>query len=219
MKQDNITSAEKKDDSSIELTITDALTGSKIKKRYLAVRGGLSYPRPKSGAYFCILAQVWKEPDVMAEGDLVLLAEHHSESLSLRSFYGKLVDAASLMLCRSFYTELPEERMDCGYTSDLEDFADEQKVKVHVKEAPDAGNLLLGIGRINSAIDEGRLKLPADSMIHSELRSITREDLAGKPEEVFPAINGLRHVLSDYVRHPPRPQEPYRPAPSPNPYY
>ena len=58
---------------------------------------------------------------------------------------------------------MPENRLDCGYTSDLDNFADEQRVRLYVQDAYDADNFILGISRINGAIDEGKLSIPDDS--------------------------------------------------------
>ncbi len=104
--------------------------------------------------------------------------------------------------------------MDCGFTSDLEDYSND----VFVEEAPDADNFILGISRIKSSIDEGRLIIPSDSLVTSELRSITKDDLADKQENAFPAINSLRHVLGSYIRNPAHLLKRYKQAPPSNPY-
>lgn len=197
MKQDNVTDARQMKDSSIELTIRDPFNGAAMVKRYAAIRGGLSWPTATGAAYFCIVGQEFVEPK------RVMLAEYESDSLSMTSFYGHICDIAEQMMCKEFYTDLPEKEQDCGFTSDFEKFAKKRNSKVSVQDAYDADNFILGISRIKGSIDTGELIVPDDSLVYSQLQGITQSDLENAPEAVFNAINGLRHVLASFCRYAP----------------
>ena len=220
MKTDKVISAKQKEDRSIELTIKDPRDETTTVKRYVTIRGGISWPTAKAPAYFCILAQEYITPLVMSDrtptGRRVLLAEHESESLSLTGFYGRITDIADQMLCYDFYAEMPEDRQDSGFLNDFDDFARERKSNVFLWDAPDVGNFLLGLTRIKDDIDKGELVISDDSIVYGQLRSIIRADLEGTPEETFIAIKGLRHVIGSYYRDAPQIQKPYQMPDAPN---
>jgi hypothetical protein len=74
---------------------------------------------------------------------------------------------------------------------------------VYLCDAFDVDNFLLGVSRIKGDIDKGDLVVPDDSLVFSQLLSITRQDLDNSPDEVFYAINALRHVVGSFYRHAP----------------
>lgn len=213
MKTENVINAKKNKDRSITLTISDPFTGQETKKRYLAIRGGLSWPSATAPAYCCIIGQECAEGDFNCgygdegrekeAGRKVLLAEYEDGSLCLDSFFAKVLDVAEQMGCDDYYVELPEERYSCGYLSDFDNFRRARNSQVSLTAAYDADNFLLGISRINSGINNGSLVIPYDSIIHAQLQDITRPDLEDKPEERFHAINGVRHVISSFHRYAP----------------
>jgi hypothetical protein len=211
MKTDNVTSARHRNDWSIELTITDPFARTTTKKRYVAIRGGISWPTPNAPAFVCIVGQEYVEPPVMPPmreekipiGSRRLLEEYESKSLSLNDFYEFITDRAEQLLCRSFYVKMPEERLKCGYLNDLEKFASERKSSVSLCEAYDADDFLLGLSRIKGSIDKGGLIVPKDSYVFSQLQRITKEDLNNSPEETFYSINAMSNVIGSYYRYAP----------------
>ena len=182
MKTDNVTSAKERTDRSIELTITDPFVGATTKKRYVAIRGGISWPTPNAPAFLCIVGQEYLAPPVMP-GDKIpigsrsLLAEYESKSLSLSDFYEFITDIAEQLMCRNFYVKMPEERFDCGYLNDLNNFASERKSSVSLCEAYDTNGFMLGVSRIKGSIERGELIIPKDSIIFSHLQSIVSAKL------------------------------------------
>jgi hypothetical protein len=207
MKTDNVTAAKKRADGSFELTITNPFEKTSSIKRYLAIRGGISWPTVHSPAYFCVVGQEYIDAPVWEKkpaGKRVLLAEYKSESLSLSAgFYGRIVDIAEQMLCLRFYVELPEDRSDCGYLSDFQNFARDKNSGVYLDAAYDTDNFQLGVSRIKGSIDSGALIVPEDSIVYQELRIFAKSDLDDLPEERFHAVNGLRHVVGSYFRRAP----------------
>jgi len=208
MKIDNVTHAQHKDDRSIELTITDIFEGSSVKKRYAAIRGGISWPTSKAPAYLCVVGQEyvapssapWKKVSVEKR---FLLTEYESKFLSLLDFYGKITDAADQFLCKSFYAEMPEDRLESGYRNDLYAFARGRKCEVSLSDAYDVDNFMLGVTRIKGSMEKGEMVIPKDSLFYSQLESISQEDLDNSPEENFYAINAARHVIGSFYRSPP----------------
>ncbi len=196
MKQDKVTDARRMKDSSIELIFN----GEAVVKRFAAIRGGLSWPTATGAAYFCIVGQEYEIP---GNPKRVLLAEYESDSLSLTDFYGHICDIAEQMMCKEFYTDLPEKEQHCGFTSDFEKFAKTRNSKVSIQDAYDADNFILGIARIKGGIDKSKLIVPDDSLVYGQLQGITQPDLENAPELVFNAINGLRHVLASFFRYEP----------------
>jgi hypothetical protein len=207
MKTANITSAERKDDRSILLTSTDPFDGIISKQRYVEIRGGLSWPTAKGSAYFCVVGQEYIVVPLFAErapaGPRILLAEYESKALSLSKFYSQITDIAEQLMCREFYVNMPEERFACGFQNDFDNFALQRHTRVYLQNAYDADNFFLGVTRIKESIENGNLIIPEDSIVFAQLQSLTRADLENSPEEIFFAINALRHVIGSYYRNAP----------------
>jgi len=208
MKIENVTSAKKEKDRSITLVITDPVTRTKIKKRFADIRGGISWPTSKASACFCVLGQEYlpleeDERPKEVKGKRILLAEFESKSLGLSSFYKKITDIAEQFLCRVFYAELPEDRNECGYMNDLNKIASGRGSKLYISEAFDANNFQNGLSRIDDSIKMKELVIPEDSIVYSQLQNLAHEELENKPEEIYSAINALRHVLGSYYRSAP----------------
>lgn len=212
MKTDHVTAAKMFGDRTIELTSTDPMTGEETKKRYQDIRGGLSWPTTKAGAYLCIVGQEYIRPgnfivndeeDDTEGGRRILLAEHEDNTLSMDRFYEKIIALAEQMGCGEFYTELPEDRYSCGYLSDFDRITRARKSQVFLTAAYDADNFLLGVSRIRSGLNTNDLIIPDDSIVYAQLSDITREDLEDLPEQRFHAINGMRHVVGSFCRYPP----------------
>lgn len=212
MKTQNVTKAKKRNDGSIDLIITDPFNPGHVEReRYSGIRGGIFFPSKRAHAYCCILGQLHEDTDnrnnKKKEGKLILLAEYSSESFSLSKFYQQITDASEQFYCRDFHTIVPENYHDRGFISDFEDFARERKSKCYLHNAYDADNFMVGMSRIRESSDSGRLIVAPDSFALSELQTIEKEDLLDHPEERFPEINALRHVLSSFYRDPPNNHE------------
>lgn len=218
MKTLNVTATKIVKDQTIGLTVADPLTGKEIsRKRYLDIRGGISWPTPYVPAYFCILGQeVGQDGNDESEGKRVLLAEHEDRSSYLDKFYERLIVDAAQVGCRKFYAAMPEDRQDCGYLNDFNQYARKQKSSVTLHEAKDADDFLLGINRIQPGTHKGSLILPEDSLVREQLSSITAQDIEDKPGERYNAINGLRHALGSFFRYPAVKRKPHRMPPPAN---
>jgi len=221
MEEKNVTAAEKNKDRTITLIITDPITKITSKKRYVAVRGGIAWPSATSPGYFCIIGQEYIKQDPLVDkteaGRWFLLAEGEGSLLSMARFYREICDRAVQMLCRRFYAELPDDRWECGYLNDLEDVADKCDSSLSVHQGETAEDYFVqGLSRIHMAMEEDRLPIPDDSILYSQLRSITVDELANHPENNFYAITALTHVLGDFLRFKPKPMEPYRMPPPPD---
>jgi hypothetical protein len=207
MKTANITSADRKDDYTILLTTTDPFDGTTSAQKYVEIRGGVNWPTAKGSAYFCVVGQEYIVPPLFAErapaGPRVLLAEYETKSLSLTNFYSRINDIAEQLMCNEFYVSMPAERFACGYQNDFDNFAMERHSEVWLQNAYDADNFFLGVSRIRESMENKTLVIPPDSIVFSQLKNLTRPDLENVPEEIFSAINALRHVIGSYYRNPP----------------
>jgi len=211
----NVTATKSLKDQTIELTVSDPPTGKEIAmKRYVDIRGGISWPTPYAQAYFCILGQEVGHEE--SEGKRVLLAEHEDSSSYLDKFYERLIVVAAQMGCRKFYAAMPEDRQDCGYLNDFTQYARKQKSSVTLHDAEDADDFLLGLNRIRPGTHKGSLILPEDSLVREQLSSITAQDLEDKPGDKYNAINGLCHALGSFFRYPAVKRKPHRMSPPPN---
>ena len=142
--------------------------------------------------------------DKVPVGSRVLMAEYESDSLSLSSdFYSRITDIAEQMFCNDFYVDMPEERFSCGYLNDFNAFSRERNATVYLQPAYDVDNFILGVSRLNGSMNEGGLIISKDSIAFSQLQNITRPDLENSPEELFHAINAMRHVIGSFYRIPP----------------
>ena len=112
----NVTSAKSYEDSSIELTTTDPFEKKlEHRKRYMTIRGGLSWPTTQAPAYFCVLGQEFRMANSWEQtipvGQRVILAEYASENLSLTKFYQRMIDIADQFLCSHFYVAIPDDSL------------------------------------------------------------------------------------------------------------
>ena len=204
MKFDNVTHSRKLPDGAIELTISDPISDQPTaKERFAAIRGGVSWPTPEAPAYFCVVGQLYKDPDAKEAGERLLMAEYQSDSFTLTKFYDKLLDAAVQLNCQELYSIIPENRSACGFTHDFTHHCSEHAPNIYLSAAYDPDNFMLGMSRIRESLENASLSLPDDSVIKLQLLGLTREDVEGKPEDRFHAINGLRHVLGSFYRYEP----------------
>ena len=205
MNFDTVTKTRKLSDDSIELSISDPFSDQpETKLRFATIRGGISWPTPYAPAYFCIVGQVYKDPEEHKDaGERLLMAEYQSDSFTLNKFYNKLIDTATQLHCISFYAIIPANRCDCGFTHDFDRYRSKRDSDVNLMDAYDPDNFMLGMSRIRESLENESLSLTDDSIIKLQLLGITREDIKeAKPEERFHAVNGLRHVLASYYRYP-----------------
>ena len=203
------TLAEEKINGSIKLNIGSPLEGDTAIKRCAAIGGGISWPtHHKAPAYMCILGQSYYDSPAMnhPKGDNVqigprfLLVESESRDPSLLGFWKMTVILANQSLCKTFYTEMPQDRLGAGYLKDFYRMAREEKANVHLCDAYDANNFMIGFSQIGEDIIKGTLLIPNDSIIYEQLQSITRHDLKNSPENSFYAINALSHIVSSFDR-------------------
>ncbi len=208
MQELNVTSAKRIENSIIVFTLTDPISGAEEKQKFQDVQGGLSWPTSKAPAYFCLLGQKYVTPDFLGNptppGKRVLLAEFEGNTLEMNHFFDKLLDKTIQMACDYVYCELPQDKSLGGFESDFIEYSRSRSNNgCSLINAYDADNFVLGISRIQSSLNLGHLEICGDSIVASQIKGITQEDLAENPEETLHAINGLRHVLSAFYRNPP----------------
>ncbi|MBC8316508.1 MAG: hypothetical protein H8E41_01285 [Desulfobulbaceae bacterium] len=200
----NVVKAEKCKDHSIKLHIED-FDGQVDTKRYADIRGAVSWPIGSSPAYVCLVGQEYIRPKPFEKqapiGRRVLLAEFESVDFAGDPLFAKIIDFADQFHCYEFYVDQGERFT--GFHADFREYERERSSSIHLRDAYDADNFMVGMSRIKTGIDRGNLMIPADSLAYSQLQSITRPDLADNPEQRFYALNGLRHVISGFHRNPP----------------
>jgi hypothetical protein len=204
MKTLNAVKAERCTDRSIKLHIED-FDGQVDTKRYADIRGAVSWPIGSSPGYVCLVGQEYIRPkplDKMAPASRrVLLAEFESVDFAGDPLFAKMIDLADQFHCYEFYVDQGERFT--GFHADFREYERERSSAIRLRDAYDADNFMVGMSRIKTGIDKGNLKIPADSLAHSQLQSIAMPDLADNPEQRFYALNGLRHVISSFHRKPP----------------
>ncbi len=137
-------------------------------KKYLAVRGGISWPLMAENlpGYFCIIGEELMPAAQRKNqrGKLHLLSEYEASDIltSLSTFSTKLTDAATLYDCDVFYTVIEEFQGEDyrGYVETFHNFTYEKQVACRLEEAPWSDRPDLGLYHIRSWMDKGLLELP-----------------------------------------------------------
>jgi len=200
----NVIKAERADNGMITHTI---VTKSEDKVLYYHdVRAGLSWPTEAAPGYYCILGEKYTETyrfeGMNRRGELRLLVEREFNGISLNDLFAQLTDDTAMLECRSIYTDTEEPFK--GHVEAFWEFVYKKGVKVgSLTPAPYVGNFLLGISWIQDWAKEGLLSVPETSIAYSQLKTISKADLAESPEERFPAINALRFVVGAFHKYQP----------------
>lgn len=171
---------------------------------YLDVRAGLSWPTEAAPGYYCVLAEKYTETyrfdGMNRRGELRLLVEREFNGISLNDLFAQLTDDTAMLECRSIYTDI-EEPFE-GHVEAFWEFVHKKGVKVgSLTPAPYVNNFLLGISWIQDWARDGLLSVPETTVAYSQLKTISKADLAESPEERFPAINALRFVLGAFHKY------------------
>ena len=203
----------KKAENGIITHILDMGDGKQKTVRYYDVRAGLSWPTVTSPGYYCILGEEYYETDryegAKRKGNLTLLAEHEFPGISLDELFGKLTDDTSLVRCSRIFADMSDEYS--GYIDSFRTFVTGIKNSGYPDQAPYADNFLLGVSRIRDWTKSGKLDIPEKTIIRSQLKGISKADLADSPETIFYAVNALRFVVGAFFKHRPINNPPFRP--------
>ena len=193
--------------------ILDAGNSENETVRYSDVRTGLSWPTAESPGYYCILGEEYHEDNkyegMKSKGNLKLLSEHESPGISLDELFAKLTDDTSLLRCSRIFTDMSDEYD--GYVESFREFVIGIKHSGYLHPAPYADNFLLGVSWIQDWTKSGKLSIPEKTIVRSQLKHITKSDLADSPEVDFYAINALRYVVAAFHKMRPNPNPVWRP--------
>lgn len=187
-------------------THTIATKGGEKILRYHDIRAGLSWPTEAAPGYYCILGEQYQDVQrfegLERRGELLLLAEHEFAGISLNELFAKLTDDTSMLECRSIYTDTEEAFR--GHVEAYWEFSYKAGVKAgNLTQAPYTGNFLLGVSWIQDWAKSGLLSIPETSLVYSQLKTISKADLAESPETRFYAINALRFVVGAFHKYRP----------------
>ena len=172
--------------------------------KYHDIRAGLSWPTGMAQGYYCILGEEYKDfhrfDGGKRRGELRLLVEYEYNGISMNDLFANLTDDTAMLECRSIYTNTGEAFQ--GQVESYREFCNKTGARTgNLTQAPYVDNFLLGISWIQDRIKEGLLPIPETSVIYSQLKTITKAELAEVPEEKFPAINGLRFVVGAFHKY------------------
>jgi len=181
--------------------------------RYLDVRAGLSWPTATSPVYYCVLGEEYDERNkyegVEHKGTLKLLSEHESPGISLDEILAKFTDDTSLLRCSRIFVDMSDEYD--GYVESFREFVIGIHRSGYLHPAPYADNFLLGVTWIQDWTKSGKLSIPEMTIVRSQLKGITKADLAESPETNFYAVNALRYVVAAFHKMRPNPNPGWRP--------
>lgn len=180
-------------------------------RQYIAVRGGLSWPlmtEKPLPAYCCIVGEELisaPQREQNQRGKLIFLREYEAPDILLQSeFFTKLTDDAHLFECNTFYTVTKEFRGEdySGCTERFQRFVYENKIAVHLEEAPWAADPDHGIGYIKEWMKKGLLELPEESIVRNQLKMLVDQKLNQVPQ-MFNAVNALSFVICSFEKYKP----------------
>jgi hypothetical protein len=179
-------------------------------RKYLAVRGGLSWPLIPENlpAYFCMYGEEYIRFEEK-RGRLCYLCECEALDNSLTTFNTKLTDAVFLYGCETLYTMTGVSKGEdySGYVEALQKFIYDKRAKVHVEEAPWHERPDLGVHHIQGWKEKGLLEIPEGSLIRAQLQELRADNVKAIPETLN-AVNALRFVVCSFEKDkPPKPSQ------------
>ncbi len=173
---------------------------------YAGIRCGLSWPNHPAPGYYCIWGELYDRTYDYRQREvrrpLTFLAE--GEDNNLDRLLDGLTDDAAMLGCKTVYTDLDRE--------DLADFFRDRtrggRFNVYLETAPFAREFQVGVGLIEGWRHVGAFRdagLPHESILGGQMRRITDEDLADRPEVNFYAVNAFRFLIGGCQKNPWRP--------------
>lgn len=172
-------------------------TDSKTDKQFFrGARVGLAWPTPDNpGGYFCILGQ--KDTKLLT-GQYTLSMVGEFKALTVSGLFDKLFDEMGIYGCKDICTDF-SSKYD-SFSQALYEYhrTKRPKQEVRLRAAPKADSFFYGVEMISRWLREIKgLDIPRESMIHSQLREIKKDELTGENGKYF-AIHALRYVLAEF---------------------
>lgn len=176
-------------------------------RRYLSVMGGVSWHTAIAPAYYCIWGEEYRKGkirDLDIEKEqmrLLMLAEGEFTDESLDDLFLAMTDDAVLYYCEDIYAN--KKKKFEGMASAYGDYQSERNINLGALwQAPYEKNFMLGLSLIKDWVNKGILKIPENTIIRKEMKSVTEEGLRTSPEKRFTAINALRFVVGGFKKYP-----------------
>jgi len=180
-------------------------------RRYLGIRGGLSWPSPAEDlpGYFCILGEVQTDSmrfEKELRGRLFLIYEWAAPDVLVTTdvLISKIVNAVKLYKCDKFYTitdiEKGEDHRAESYL--FRKHMHEMGGSCVLLDAPWLESVDTGVKFISQWLSS--LVLPEESIIRNQLKGLASANMIDIPKR-FAAINALRFVVCSFQRDQPHP--------------
>ncbi len=176
---------------------------------YFSIRAGLNWPVIEGTlscpGYYCILGEQYKD-EVRFEGkedlrgNLIFFKEYESPNLFLDRFFQQLTDDCTLYHCDKLYAEeinLNEKHEH--YAEAFRDYASRNETRHgYLVDAPYQNDFLVRVNLIQRWIGDGLLKLPQNTIVYQQLKSMSEESLGDSPRIKFYAVNALGFALGGF---------------------
>ncbi len=181
-------------------------------KKYLAVRGGLSWPlmAGELPGYFCILGEEWIPVPLRAtqRGRLILLSEYEAPDIhsTLDDLFTRLIHEAALYFCEIYYTDTGKSQGEDfrSLVADFQRFAYGKENTGRIEQAPWADDPERGLQYVNDWFAKTLLELTEGSIVRDQLKMMGPEKIKQVPQ-MFNAVNALRFVLCGFQNDKPNP--------------
>lgn len=166
-----------------------------------SVRCGLSAPNGYNlGGYYCLVGQEQRRL-ITGHHALMLLEDYAFKTGSqlLTSMFDRMGVYQSVDILTSFTARSFIEQIDYFWRTER------PTQEISIRPAPYFNDFVQGVGIISKWLREMKnpdntvaLRLPKECIVREQLREIRFDDLGGKDQEKYYAINGLRYVLADF---------------------
>lgn len=165
---------------------------------YVDVRGGITWPTSSAPGYFILLG-LKKERDLAGKRPAAFLVEgQHTER---DRFFEMLVAQARKYHAQQLFANLSDRFS--GFRFSLEQFIRNRgAVGLNVFDSSTFPDTEYSVSMIRQAGRDGRLSLPVNTTVVSQLKSMTKDDLKGNPEEEFFAVHALAQALLSWELYP-----------------
>jgi len=161
------------------------------------LRGAIRWATKYAPAYYCI---AYQNSDSVESGKFPLVVIQEKESNSITNLFRELLSDARKFACNQWYTDLSKKQVDKIIF--FEELVRHHQATAHLclEPAPFVEEWQMGARLITDWI--GALKIPKDSILFSQLSTLTLGSMADTSDEQYYAAHCLSYLIAALEKDP-----------------
>jgi hypothetical protein len=175
------------------------LKNEELIRHFKSVRMGVSWPAVEVPGAFVTIGQQFSMDDP-GENTLELLSEYELTGLTLEKFFNEIVEYYQLYGVEEIYLNMDEDSCFLPW----QEFTSKLGLTINFVDAPFKEKPFAGISTIKDLLRRNKLKLSIKSKVREQASKLELQDLNDELSQRFPLVGSLRHVISGFIKDPPR---------------